>query len=182
MFAHLSARLFAWLRSIHDRYARVILAGIAALIVPLMVMTLVATLDNWRQDNERDTLLDCFDQFANDSSTTSKAVREATAARDLAAYERDEAEATRDDALNSEGRAFSDVTHAIRKSLDGVQVGRDESRRLFVALDDALAEREAAARVLDKKQAKFARKQAHLVKVRAENPVPDPPSKFCTVD
>lgn len=153
-------RFFCRVRRFHDQYARAILAGIAALLVPLCVMTTVATLDNWRQDNERDKLLGCFDQFAAASSASSKAVRVASAAKDVATT-------NRDNALNAEGRAFQRVTDGL---LDKSVTPAD-----IKALNDALADRNDAAAALDDAQ-------DALDKAREDNPIPDPPSVFCEVD
>jgi hypothetical protein len=152
--------LFDNIRSLHDRYARVILATIAALILPLMVMTTVATLDNWRQDKDRDHLLECFDQYANEQSTGSVIIREKMVAVDAAT-------AVRDDALNAEGIAFQRlVNHLLTKKVSPTDVQM---------LADTLHDRSHAAKELDKAQ-------AALDKAREENPVPDPPSEFCAND
>jgi hypothetical protein len=147
-------RFFDWLRLIHDRYARIILAGIAALILPMMVMTTVATLDNWRQDDDRDRLdadrdrlLVCFDEYAAADSTSSIKVREAAAAKDIAA-------AARDTAL------------------------RDISR-LILAVDPPAAERERVVLALNATSEALVRAQAKLNRVRENNPIPPPPSEFC---
>lgn len=148
---------FNWLRGVHDRHARVILAGIATLMLPLMVMTTVATLDNWRQDKDRDGLLECFDQFADASSQTSVAVREASVAKDRALGEFYVS-------LNAEGEAFRVLTSKLlRKTADADDVK---------ALNDALEDRAKKGRELE-------RKQDALDKARRDNPVPPPPSEFC---
>lgn len=151
--------LFDNLRSVHDRYARVILASIATLLLPLMALTTVATLDNWRQDRERDELLACFDRFAGASSSSSQAVRDASVAKDIAT-------ADRDDALNAEGVAFLRLSRQILND----NVTPDAFQDLVVTLEarkDASAELDAA--------------QADLDRARRENPVPNPPSEFCDV-
>lgn len=153
-------RFFDWLRSIHDRYARVILAGIAALILPMMVMTTVATLDNWRQDKDRDHLLACFDQYAGLSSQSSIKIREASAAKDIATSEAWSA-------LNDEGETFLALTKSILK--------RDVTPEQVQALKDSLADRAKAGRKLE-------RAQAELDRVRAKYPIPPQPSKFCATD
>lgn len=141
-------RFFAWMRSIHDRYARIILAGIATLILPMMVLTTVSTLDNWRQDKERDRLLACFDEYAAASSTASVEVREASVVKDAATAARD--------------LALRDLTGALRS--------KDEARA-----------RAAFAR-LDRASGDLVDAQAALDEARAENPVPPPPSQFCSTD
>jgi hypothetical protein len=150
-------RFFDWLRSIHDRYARVILAGIAALILPMMVMTTVATLDNWRQDQDRDRLLECFDAYAAQSSQSSIKVREASAAKDIAT-------ADAWTALNVEGEAFLALTKALLR--------RDVTPEQFQALKHSLADRAKAGRKLEAAQ-------AELDRVRAKFPITPQPSKFC---
>jgi hypothetical protein len=148
---------FVWLRGFHDRYARVILAGIAALLLPLMVMTTVSTTANWRQDNERDDLLACFDEYAAADSQQSSKVREA-------AIVKDEATSARDDALALEGEAF---LHLARKIKNQSVTAED-----FDALVDSLRVRKIASRELD-------RAQANLDAVREEYPIPPAPSEFC---
>lgn len=150
----------AWVRGVHDRYARVILAGIAALLLPLMILTTLSTVDNWRQDRERDELLECFDEFAALSSASSVAVREAAAAKDIAT-------AARDTTLNEEGLAFRKLTRKILAQT----VSADDIKRL----DEALAARARAGRALE-------RAQADLDQAREDNPIPPAPSKFCAVD
>jgi hypothetical protein len=150
-------RMFARLRAFHDEYARVVLAIIAALLVPLCVMTTVATLDNWRQDNERDDLLSCFDDVLAASSASSTAVREASVDKDIAT-------AARDDALNAEGIAFQRlVQHILVKTVTAKDVK---------ALSETLDARSHAAHQLDVAQ-------DALDKAREDNPVPPAPSVFC---
>jgi hypothetical protein len=102
-------------------------------------------------------LLDCFDQYAAASSTSSKRVRVASIAKDVAT-------SAWVDAMNAEGVAFLRVTHGIRK--------HTVTPADFDALDAALAVRAKAGRALD-------RAQEALDKARADNPVPPPPSTFC---
>lgn len=151
--------VFVRTRAFHDRHARAIMAAIATMLVPLAVVTAVATLDNWRQDRERDDLLACFDDFAGASSTSSQVIREASVRKDVATAERD-------DALNAEGKAFQKLVERILT--DNVKPKHVEE------LADTLADRHRAARKLD-------RAQAALDEARRENPVPAPPSEFCSV-
>ena len=158
--------LFDRIRRLHDEYARLILASIATMLVPLMALTLVATVDNWQQNQVleanakvQDRLLECFDDFAAAQSTTSKAVREASAVKDAATAERE-------DALNAEGVAFLRLSRQI--------LNDDVTRDAFQDLVDTLEARKAASRELD-------RAQAALDEARRENPVPEPPSQFCAV-
>ena len=148
---------FAWLRGIHDRHARVILASIATLMLPLMIMTTVATMDNWRQDKDRDALLACINDYADASSTSSKAVRVASAKKDVAT-------ADFNLALNAEGAAFKRLIGAILAE----NVKPADVQRLY----DTLDERDRAGRAL-------VAAQDELNEARRENPVPDPPSEFC---
>lgn len=114
--------------------------------------------DQAARDKDTKTLLDCFDRYARESSGSSTAVRAAT-------VERDAATAARDDALDTEGRAF---LIAINHLLDNAVTPQDVQ-----GLRDALEARNAAADRLDRAQAK-------LDKARRDNPVPAPPSTFCS--
>jgi hypothetical protein len=150
-------RFFDWLRLIHDKFARVILAGIAALILPMMVMTTVATLDNWRQDDDRDRLdadrdrlLVCFDVYAAADSESSIKVREAASKKDAAM-------AARDTAL------------------------RDVSR-LLITEDRPPGESKRVVVALNRTSEALVRAQARLDRVRARNPIPPAPSEFCDLD
>ena len=104
-------------------------------------------------------LLHCFDQYAARSSASSVAVRKATIRKDGATEKRDHA-------LKSEGVAFLRVTRQI--------LHHDVTPDAFKDLERTLATRAHAAREL-------ARAYRHLNRVRANNPVPDPPSEFCSV-
>jgi hypothetical protein len=150
-------RFFDWLRLVHDRYARVILAGIAALILPMMVMTTVATMDNWRQDDERDRLdadrdrlLACFDDYAAADSEASIKVREAAAAKDVAATARD--------------TALRDIS------------------RLLLTDNNSESESQRVVLSLNRTSEDLVRAQARLDRARQKNPIPPPPSKFCGLD
>jgi hypothetical protein len=103
-------------------------------------------------------LLDCFDQYAKASSSSSSRIRVATIAKDVATAERDVT-------LNAEGVAF---LHFVRLIANGQANGIQDIR----PLEDALAARAKAGRKLE-------RAQAELDRVRAANPVPPPPSTFC---
>lgn len=109
------------------------------------------------EDNTK--LLACFDKYAELQSAWSVAVREASVRKDAAT-------SIRDDALAAEGRAFKvAVQHIIAGDLTPAQVQR---------LAETLEQRAKAARMLD-------RAQDALDKARRENPVPEPPSTFCSV-
>lgn len=103
------------------------------------------------------TLLDCFDAYAAASSSSSKAVRVASVAKD-------EATAEFNRTLNVEGLAFKRLIGGI---LDESTTPADV-RNLY----DTLDARAKAGRQLD-------HAQDALDKARAENPIPDPPSEFC---
>ena len=110
------------------------------------------------QDRVTATLLRCFDTYANNVSTSNKAVRDATVAKD-------DATADRDDALNAEGVAFLSFVRAL-------QAGRVDGPEDIKPLADALADRAEAGQRLDKAQRR-------LDRVRRLNPIPEPPSVFC---
>lgn len=147
-------------------YARWAPAAVA-MCMAIATIAIVATYFTSRaQEQERAArvavigkLLECFDTYAARSSTSSIAVREATVAKD-------DATETRDHALKREGVAFLRVARQI--------LHQDVTPAAFRDLEQTLAERAKAARVL-------AKAQRHLDKVRADNPVPKPPSQFCSV-
>ena len=104
-------------------------------------------------------LLHCFDQYAARSSNVSTVVRAATT-------QRDEATVIRDRALQAEGVAFLNVTRQILR--------HNVTPDAFRTLERTLAQRAKAAESL-----RFA--QDHLDRVKTNNPVPPPPSEFCSV-
>lgn len=107
-------------------------------------------------DNTR--LLGCFNEYAKASSTSSTAVR-------LASVRKDAATTERDNTLNEEGQAFLTVVeHLLADSVAPKDVQ---------ALRDTLRRRAAAAAKLDLAQ-------VALDKAREDNPVPPPPSTFCS--
>lgn len=113
--------------------------------------------DRAAREAENRTLLDCFDQYATASSSSSKAVR-------AASVQVDAARVTHDLALNAEGEAFEVlVRHLLTQTVTPAHV-----RRLLTTL-------EARSRT----GAELAATQRNLDRVRRANPVPDPPSKFC---
>lgn len=143
-------------RSLYDRVAPV-------LVIFCLLASLFASVGIYYQDRQRDAdraeLLKCFDQYAELQSASSVAVREAS-------VEKDEATTLRDDALNAEGMAFQAVVEeilagdltpaAVRRLAATLEVRARASRRLDVAQDN-------------------------LDEARRENPVPAPPSEFCSV-
>lgn len=151
------------------RWFLIYVAVITAVAVVSLVVGVVGTFANQRQDaqqaadqaeRDKDTkaLLECFDKFARQSSLSSSAVREAS-------VEKDAATAARDDALDQEGRAFLVV---IDKLLADEVTPQDVQ-----ALRDSLQARADAAERLDKAQ-------RTLDEAREANPVPSPPSTFCS--
>lgn len=151
------------------RWFLVYAAIISALAVLGLALGVVGTFANTRQDavdaadakardEQQKVLLDCFDDFARQSSESSTAVRAASVKKDAAT-------AARDDALDEEGRAFLTVVDHI--------LANEVTPQDVQALRDSLQVRADAASRLD-------RAQRALDKVREENPVPEPPSTFCS--
>lgn len=150
-------------RLLYDRTA-------PALVIFCLLASLFSSVGVWYNDRvngEQDRartedntkLLACFDKYAELQSASSVAVREASVRKDAAT-------SIRDDALAAEGRAFKVVVqHIIAGDLTPAQVQR---------LAETLEQRAKAARMLD-------RAQDALDKARRENPVPEPPSTFCSV-
>lgn len=149
-------------RLLYDRTA-------PALVIFCLLASLFSSAGGWynealdEQDRARTEdntkLLACFDKYAELQSASSVAVREASVRKDAAT-------SIRDDALAAEGRAFKVVVqHIIAGDLTPAQVQR---------LAETLEQRAKAARMLD-------RAQDALDKARRENPVPEPPSTFCSV-
>lgn len=150
-------------RLLYDRTA-------PALVIFCLLASLFSSVGVWYNDRvngEQDRartednmkLLACFDKYAELQSASSVAVREASVRKDAAT-------SIRDDALAAEGRAFKVVAqHIIAGDLTPAQVQR---------LAETLEQRAKAARMLD-------RAQDALDKARRENPVPEPPSTFCSV-
>ena len=149
-------------RLLYDRTA-------PALVIFCLLASLFSSAGGWynealdEQDRARaednTKLLACFDKYAELQSASSVAVREASVRKDAAT-------SIRDDALAAEGRAFKVVVqHIIAGDLTPAQEQR---------LAETLEQRAKAARMLD-------RAQDALDKARRENPVPEPPSTFCSV-
>lgn len=147
----------------YARWAPIVVSIVALVAVVGVITGTTATITNGRQDAEANAqsaaVQKCFDRYAEAQSASSQAVREASVAKDKAQSERD-------DALNAEGRAFKAV---VRKIISDTLTPEDV-QRLYASLDA----RDAAGRRLDAAQ-------AELDKARADNPVPDAPSAFCSV-
>lgn len=150
-------------RNFPPRWYWIYLAGIGMVaVVGLLigVIGLYATAaSNKARDEQNTELLACFDRYAELQSASSVAVREASVAKD-------QATTLRDDALNVEGRAFQAVVNELLAgNLTPASVKR---------LAHTLEVRAEASEGLDVAQ-------DNLDKARAENPVPKPPSQFCSV-
>lgn len=147
----------------YARWAPIVVSIVALVAVVGVITGTTATITNGRQDAQANAqsaaVQKCFDRYAQAQSASSKAVREASVAKD-------EAQSARDDALNAEGRAFKRV---VKKIIADTLTPADVQW-----LYDTLDARDAAGRRLD-------RAQAELDKARAENPVPNAPSTFCSV-
>lgn len=150
-------------RRLYDRIAPVLV--IICLLASLFasVGTFALSRVNDTQDRQREAdraeLLKCFDRYAELQSASSVAVREASVAKD-------EATTLRDDALNAEGMAFQAVVEEI--------LAGDLTAGAVKRLADTLEVRAAASRRLDVAQ-------DALDEARRANPVPKPPSEFCSV-
>lgn len=145
------------------RRAPVLVTAVAVLALVGIWLAASATITNGQQDRRaeaRDTAVQrCFDRWADAQSASSSAVREASIVKD-------EATKVFNQALNDEGQAFKVLVRRIlREDVDDSDVQR---------LYRTLARRDRAGRAVE-------RAQVELDKVRAENPVPQAPSKFCSV-
>lgn len=147
----------------YARWAPIVTSIVALVAVIGVVVGASASVTNGRQDARANATFaavqKCFDRYAEAQSASSKAVRDASVAKD-------EAQSARDDALNAEGRAFKAV---VRKIIADTLSPADVQW-----LYDTLDARDAAGRRLD-------RAQAELDRARAQNPVPSAPSSFCSV-
>ena len=145
------------------RRAPVLVTVLAVVALVGIWLAAAATITNGQQDRQdaaRDSAIQkCFDRYAQAQSASSSAIREASAVKD-------KAQSARDDALNAEGRAFKKL---VRKILAD-KVTPADVKYLYETLDA----RDRAGRRLD-------RAQDALDRARAENPVPDAPSEFCSV-
>lgn len=139
------------IRTFYDRYAPL-------LIVVCLLVATIGVIIGTSATFTSGALVNCLRRHASATAESSKAVREATVTRDVAA-------ADFSVALNTEGEAFlAFVKKLARGRVDGPEdIGR---------LRATLAGRAAAARALDAAQ-------AELDQVRRDNPVPDPPAVFC---
>lgn len=148
-------------RHAYERYAPflVILIGIAAATGIWVGAT--AAIGNARQDEANAKLLDCLNDYAGANSSSTKAVRDAAEAKDIAV-------AHFNGTLNGEGEAFLRLVRALinpdTKSTDYPLLLQTLERTLEVRAD-------AGQQVIDA--------QAVLDKARKDNPVPDPPAIFC---
>lgn len=150
-------------RGWYERWAPLVVTVVAVLAVVGIWMGTAATITNAAQDRRadaRDTAVQkCFDRWADAQSSSTAAVREASIVKD-------EATKVFNQALNDEGRAFKALVANLRKRT----VEPHQVQRLY----RTLARRDRAGRAVE-------RAQLVLDRVRADNPVPQAPSKFCSV-
>lgn len=150
-------------RAWYDKWAPLMVTAVALLALVGIWIGTSATITNGRQDARDNAATEkvqaCFDRYAEAQSASSQAVRDASAAKDVA-------EAQFNRALNAEGRAFKALTDEL---LADNLTEKDVQR-----LRDTLADRDEAGQAV-------VRAQADLDRARAENPVPEAPSKFCSV-
>lgn len=120
-------------------------------------------------------LQDCFDTYATRSAVTSKAVRDAA---ELVS----DAQAGEARAAVTEALVDVEWTNALVSGL--AFQGQEESPEAVAIVEGFLTttrELQAAKEGQAEAEAKLVEAQENLTKVRAENPVPDPPSTFCDV-
>lgn len=145
------------------RRAPVLVTAVALVALIGLWIGAAATITNAQQDRRaeaRDTAVQkCFDRWADAQSASSSAVREAS-------VQKDQATKLFNQALNDEGAAFKALVHKLRKQT----VEASDVQRLY----RTLARRDRAGRAVE-------RAQEALDRARAENPVPDAPSTFCSV-
>lgn len=153
-------------RTWFDRWAPALYMVVAVLALIGIFVSTAATITNGRQDTERAAeakarddqqraLLGCFDDFATALAGSLPPVREASSARD-------EAAAKRDDALQEL------VTLIVRNSTQP-PVDEATARQQFIAAATRLRNSGRDLEVA----------QLELAQARADNPYPEPPSKFC---
>lgn len=155
---HLIARARNWF----DRNFRWLYFMALVLAVVGITIGAAASLTNSRQDEDRDRLLACFDDYATASSSATTKVRAATVEVDVKTSARDLAASERDLALDA---VFEYIASDPPED-------DPEGVALFLTLLSANADLVAV-------NADLVMAQAELDKVRKDNPVPDPPSKFC---
>lgn len=147
----------------YERRAAMMVFAVTVLALIGIWIGVASTITNGQQDRRadaRDTAVQkCFDEWADAQSASTAAVREASVAKD---------EATKlfNQALNDEGLAFKSLVRRILAD----EVRPEDVQRLY----RTLARRDRAGRGVE-------RAQDELDKARKENPVPDAPSKFCSV-
>lgn len=120
-------------------------------------------------------LQSCFDTYATRSAVTSKAVRDAA---ELVS----DAQASEARAAVTEALVDVEWTNALVTGL--AFQGEEESAEAAAIVESFLAttrELQAAKEGQAEAEAELVDAQENLTKVRAENPVPDPPSTFCDV-
>lgn len=110
------------------------------------------------RDKQQAGLLRCFDRFAEELAGSLPPVREASAARDEAVAQRD--------------TALQQVISLIVRNATRPPADEQSAREAFIA---------AATRLRDAGRGLTAA-QENLQQARDENPYPEPPSTFCTIE
>lgn len=153
----LSARARGW----YDRWAPVFVVAVALLALIGIWIGTAATFANGRQDAER-----AAEAAARDSQTRDllACFDDYAAAQSASSGAVREASVVKDRATSRRDTAFSDVLNALLTE----EQDQQQVRTLFERLS------RANAALVDA--------QAALDTARAENPVPDPPSEFCSVE
>jgi hypothetical protein len=150
-------------RAIYDKLA----PGLALLILIIALAAGVGTYFNDRaiakanadRLSDQGDLLACFDLFATNLAGGLPPVREASAARD--------------DARAAWENASDAVSKAIEAALARAVAGEPTDGSQVPVILGAFHDLDVASAALD-------RANAHLDKVRADNPYPKPPSEFCS--
>lgn len=170
LMARLWARLTSWVhlgdwyddtfRPWYDRLNPII--GGLCMAVALAAMGYTWVSDR-AQDQVTDTLLGCFDTYADNTYSVSKEVRAATEVADGVEVEADEAAAKRDEAFQQV------LTFVLSGSKD-----QAKGLALFTALADANGD-------LAMKRAELVTARHDLAQTRTDHPPAKPPSKFCVL-
>lgn len=141
------------------RAGLVYVSAMVTAIAVLYIAAVVGVFTDRAQNKEQDRLLACFDKYASSSSEASKEIRVASASVS--------------EAQSNEARKSVVWTNLLVRglSLEG-EDGTPEARKIIFQFATATTE-------LRKAQSALVDAQVQLADVRAENPVPDPPSQFC---
>lgn len=174
------------MRAFNNRFRDWYADNAPAMVTATAILALVgiwigaaATVTNGQQDRRADAeaqardaafseVQKCFDQYAQEQSTSSSEVREASVTKD-------EATDRFNRALKREGQAFLRWTKTLS---DGLADPTTFDRPAFLlanrVLTNTLEARDRAARAVEEAQ-------RALDKARSDNPVPEAPSEFCAV-